>query len=100
MNSSEISDTLELMYPLTPSLLINIHLNNIFDFLDENSFEFMETNEFEQIIYINSLQFENSNNFVYSKNIDPGFNWQVQHRRIWQKPQMGFCNPNTSSVLN
>jgi DNA modification methylase len=29
-----------------------------------------------------------------------GFNRQVQHPRIWQKPQQGFCNPNTSSALN
>jgi hypothetical protein len=31
---------------------------------------------------------------------DAGFNGQVQHPRIWQKPQQGFCNPNTSSALN
>ena len=29
-----------------------------------------------------------------------GFNQQVQHPRIWQKPQRGFCILNTSSVLN
>ena len=29
-----------------------------------------------------------------------GFNQQVQHPRIWQKPQQESCNPNTSSVLN
>jgi ubiquinone/menaquinone biosynthesis C-methylase UbiE len=34
----------------------------------------------------------------YDERIDPGFNRQVQHRRIRQKPQQGFCILNTSSA--
>jgi hypothetical protein len=29
-----------------------------------------------------------------------GFNRQVQHQRIWQKPQQVSYNLNTSSALN
>jgi hypothetical protein len=35
-----------------------------------------------------------------AESIKPGFNRQVQHLPIWQKPHQGFYNPNISSVLN
>jgi hypothetical protein len=51
---------------------------------------------------LNDGSFDMAVNFYFEKMYyeTPGFNWQVQHHRIWQKPQMGFCKLNTSSVLN
>jgi hypothetical protein len=54
---------------------------------------------FGQVALIMGIFFA-SNMFFTRRLVKPGFNWQVQHHRIWQKPQMGFCKLNTSSVLN
>jgi hypothetical protein len=64
------SEKIELFYPLTSNILINIHLNNMFDFLKDSSKEFFEEQDVNRVHYINSLQIQNSGRFAFSSECD------------------------------
>ena len=64
------SEEMELFYPLTSNILINIHLNNIFDILKNSSKDFFEEQNVNLVHYINSLQIQNSGRFAFSSECD------------------------------
>jgi hypothetical protein len=55
-NERRFGSNSELFYPITPDYLINIHLNELFNFFKEASLEFIEENYNNNVGFINSLQ--------------------------------------------
>jgi hypothetical protein len=60
------SNNIELFYPLTPNILINIHLNHFFKFMENSSKDFFEEIDVNHVDYANSLQIRNASRFVFS----------------------------------